>query len=94
MRAKYKEAEPIIRRAITAAYAMRPYRYDIVKRERFDLIGNLCVQNRWVEAELEVRRAIDETIEVFGTKSIHSLEAWKLLSQVLLGQGRLMMLKK
>ena len=89
MRAKYKEAEPFIRRAITAAYAMRPYRYDIVKRQRFDLIWNLMVQNRYFEAELEVRRTIDETIEVFGTQSIHSLEGMALLSQVLLGQGRI-----
>jgi CHAT domain-containing protein len=89
MRAKYKEAEPFIRRAITAAYAMRPYRYDIVKRQRFDLIWNFMVQNRYFEAELEVRSTIDETIEVFGTQSIHSLEGMALLSQVLLGQGRI-----
>jgi CHAT domain-containing protein len=89
MRAKYKEAEPIIRKATTAALAIRPYRYDIVKWERISLVLNMCAQNRWVEAELEARKTIDETIDVFGTKSIHSLTAMKVFSQVLLGQGRL-----
>jgi len=55
MRAKYVEAEPIIRRAVDAASVM-PHGRVPLQVERIRLIRNLIEQNRLVEAELEARK--------------------------------------
>jgi CHAT domain-containing protein len=89
MRAKYKEAEPFIREAIIAVSAIRPHRPDLVMIEKSSLIWNLIAQNRLFEAELEARKTLDETIQVYGTDKIHSIAGMTVLAEVLLAQGRL-----
>ena len=89
MKARYREAEPFIRKAIEEASAIRPYRYDMVKSERLQLINNMIAQNRFVEAEIEARLVIEGSIKIFGPKSFHSFHAMAYLARVLLSQGRI-----
>jgi CHAT domain-containing protein len=88
MKAKYEEAEPIMLHAIAAASAVRPYRPAWVQTERIRLIRNLIDQNRLVEAELEARRTIVESIKFMGTESVHLMAATTAFAEVLLAQGR------
>ena len=55
IRAKYKEAEPFIRRAIIWASEIRPERPDVIAMQKRELITNLVHQNRLLEAELLAR---------------------------------------
>ncbi len=87
MKAKYKEAEPFIRRALYAATASYRNRY-VDHNERIALFKNLTSQNRLVEAELEARAIVDKSIIKYPIKSTYSIEAITALSEVLLSQGR------
>jgi CHAT domain-containing protein len=88
MKGKYKEAEPIMIQAIDSATAARPHRPDWVQVQRIRLIRNLIGQNRLIEAELEARKTIEESVKYLGTGSIHLLAANTILAEVLLSQGR------
>ena len=88
MRAKYVEAEPIIRRAVDAASVM-PHGRVPLQVERIRLIRNLIEQNRLVEAELEARKTIEDSIKFLSEESVHLLAANTILAEVLLAQGRL-----
>jgi CHAT domain-containing protein len=88
MKAKYKAAEPIMLQAIAAASSVTPYRPGWVQTERIRLIRNLIDQNRFIEAELEARRTIEESIRFMGTESVHLMSATTAFANVLLAQGR------
>ena len=87
MKAKYKEAEPFIRRALYATIASRRDRYED-HNIMTDLVKNLIAQNRLVEAELEARTIINKSIHLYKKQSTYSIEAITTLSEVLLSQGR------
>ena len=90
MRAKYIEAEPIIRRAVDAASVIpMPHGRLPLQVERIRLIRNLIEQNRLVEAELEARKTIEDSIKFLSEESVHLLAANTILAEVLLAQGRL-----
>jgi CHAT domain-containing protein len=57
--------------------------------ERIRLIRNLIEQNRLVEAELEARKTIEDSIKFLSEESVHLLAANTILAEVLLAQGRL-----
>jgi CHAT domain-containing protein len=89
MRAKYKEAEPFIRRALTEASKIRPPRPEWVHVEKIRLISNLINQNRLVEAEVEARQVIEQAIQYFGLENLHFITAISIFTEVLLAQGRI-----
>ena len=90
MRAKYIEAEPIIRRTVDVASVVpMPHGRLLLQVERIRLIRNLIEQNRLVEAELEARKTIEDSIKFLSEESVHLLAANTILAEVLLAQGRL-----
>jgi CHAT domain-containing protein len=89
MKAKYKDAEPFIRKAIFAATHHRQDMPHLVLEARIALIRNLANQNRFVEAEIEARQVVDKFSLVYGEKSTKQIYAMMVLSEVLLAQDRL-----
>ncbi len=88
MQARYEEAEPVIRRAIAAASANRPLKPVMLQSERIRLVRNLIDQNRLVEAELEARTTVEQSIRLLGAESHNLLAATTNFAEVLLAQGR------
>ncbi|MGD8371526.1 MAG: CHAT domain-containing protein [Syntrophobacterales bacterium] len=89
-RGRYKEAEPLRRRAIQLG--MMP----IIKseypknsiRNRLSLAKNLMEQNRLVEAEVESREAVLEYISLLGSRSLDTRWSVEVLATILSKQGR------
>ncbi len=88
MQARYQEAEPFMRQAIAAAAAVRPLKPVLLQTERIRLVRNLIDQNRLVEAELEARATIRDSIRLLGAESHNLLAANTNFAEVLLAQGR------
>ena len=87
MNAKYEEAEPYIRKAVYAMNFSDHNRY-VKQNEKIILVRNLAAQNRFVEAELEARAIIDKSVQMHGKDSAYTIDAIKVLAEVLLAQGR------
>ncbi|MCG6916265.1 MAG: tetratricopeptide repeat protein, partial [Deltaproteobacteria bacterium] len=89
-RGHYEEAEPLRRRALQLAAAptiRSQYPHNAVTGRR-DLAINLRDQGRLVEAEVEARQALLESISLSGSKSLHTRYCVEVLATTLSKQGR------
>ena len=89
-RGQYEEAEPLRRRTLRLATAPRiksQYPKNTVVRRRF-LAINLGAQGRLVEAEVEARQALLESISLLGSRSLETRWSVGVLATILSKQGR------
>jgi CHAT domain-containing protein len=89
---RYPEAEPYIREKLTLSqYADRSYP-GYVRSTRTWLAGNLMRQERLIEAEVEIRRALKEWLGTEGTEGKQTLSSTggiSTMANILRAQGRL-----
>jgi len=88
---RFQEAEPY-RRTMLASFEkgskgkMPSFALDI----KLKLVNNLRMQRRLVEAEIEVRQAIQEAVAFRGKGTFFCAMACQMLGKILIDQGRLM----
>ena len=85
---KHKEAEPYLReevRQMSKIIAEHPH---VLLSSRRLLAGNLVDQGRLLEAEVEIRRAISESLGLGGIEAERTSSLMSTLSRVLIAQGR------
>ncbi len=86
---RFKEAEPHIRAALAALEGPRERWPVEAIVHRLWLARNLLVQERFLDAEIEARRALRDAVAQAGTGSGKMADAAQVLGQVILAQGRL-----
>jgi len=89
-RGQYEEAEPLRRRAlqlITTPRGKSGYAKNTVVRRR-NLAINLRDQGRLLEAEVEARQALLESIRLAGSRSLDTRYCVEVLATILSKQGR------
>jgi len=89
-RGQYEEAEPLRRTVLQLATTPRvksKYPHNTMFQRR-KLATNLRAQGRLVEAEVEARQALLESIRLFGSKSLHTRYCVEVLATILVKQGR------
>ena len=89
-RGQYEEAEPLRRLALQLSM-MPPIKSDYLKPaiiSRRWLAINLMAQNRLVEAEVEARQALLDSISSLGSRSLDTRWCVEVLATILARQGR------
>jgi len=89
-RGQYEEAEPLMRRAVQLA--MTPtiksgYPQALISSRSW-LARNLMAQSNLVEAEVEARQALLDSIKFFGSRSLETRWSIQVLATILSKQGR------
>jgi CHAT domain-containing protein/Flp pilus assembly protein TadD len=89
-RGQYEEAEPLMRRAVQLA--MTPtiksgYPQALISSRSW-LARNLMAQSSLVEAEVEARQALLDSIKFFGSRSLETRWSIQVLATILSKQGR------
>jgi CHAT domain-containing protein len=89
-RGQYEEAEPLMRRAVQLA--MTPtiksgYPQALISSHSW-LARNLMAQSSLVEAEVEARQALLDSIKFFGSRSLETRWSIQVLANILSKQGR------
>jgi tetratricopeptide (TPR) repeat protein len=89
-RGQYEEAEPLMRRAVQLA--MTPtiksgYPQALISSHSW-LARNLMAQSSLVEAEVEARQALLDSIKFFGSRSLETRWSIQVLATILSKQGR------
>lgn len=85
---KVKEAEAYYREAVQECLKHQSTRPDRVILERRKLALNLLRQQRYVEAEFEIRQVLRASVRLSGVESMHVINDMRTLADVLLAQGR------
>lgn len=86
---KHAEAETYIREMMGMWYSAVDKRPAMAIRSRLFLAGNLLNQNRFVEAELEMRQVLKEALGFSGRDSAMTGEVIGVYAKILQRQGRL-----
>lgn len=88
-RAKYTEAEKFIRRRLNLMQATENKYPGLLINVRLQLAGNLLRQERFTEAEIEVRETLKESLGLGGKDSLLTTKVISTMANILRAQGRL-----
>ena len=92
--AKYAEAEQYFRRQLTLKREIKDTRPMWLIQTRQHLADNLLKQDRLIEAEVEARQALTESMGHAGKDSLVTLRVTQKIADILRAQGRLLEAEK